>query len=85
MDGWGAFEPVYRREADTLSTPQGEKYALLPAGHRQGYQDAFNAFVSDVHTCVRGGAVNGLPNFLDGVRAAQIMETVLQSVTETAH
>ncbi len=65
--------------AESLTTAQGKKYALLPAGHPQGYQEAFNAFVSDVYRTVEGGVIDGLPTFLDGVRAAQLTEAVLES------
>lgn len=65
--------------AETMLSAQGRKYALLPAGHPQGYQDAFNAFVTDVYDAVDGGSPDGLPTFFDGVRAAQLTAAVLQS------
>jgi predicted dehydrogenase len=65
--------------SDSLSTEQGKRYATLPAGHPQGYQDSFNAFVADVYAAVRGDAPDGLPDFRDGLRAALITEAVLES------
>ena len=62
-----------------LGTEQGRRYAGLPAGHPQGYQDAFNAFVADVFRTVRGEDVDGLPTFADGHRAARITDAVLAS------
>ena len=53
--------------------------APLPPGHPQGYQDCFNAFVGDVYAAVRGEAVDGLPAFGDGLRAARITQAVLDS------
>lgn len=53
------------------------RFSVLPAGHGQGYQDAFNAFVGDVHAAIRGDLPDGLPTFADGVRAAQLTEAVL--------
>jgi predicted dehydrogenase len=56
------------------------RYATLPAGHAQGYGDAFNAFVADTYAAIRDGiAPDGLPTFQDGLRAARITEAVLAS------
>lgn len=65
--------------ASSLRTEQGRRYARLPSGHPEGYQDAFNAFVSDTYLAVRGEQVDGLPTFADGLRAARITHAVLQS------
>jgi predicted dehydrogenase len=54
-------------------------YVRLPAGHPQGYQDSFNAFVADAYAAVRGGQVDGLPTFADGLRAAMLTDAVVQS------
>lgn len=63
--------------------PAAARYSLLPAGHPQGYQDCFNAFVADVYTAVQTGAVpEGLPQFADGVRAATIHAAVAASVAD---
>lgn len=60
------------------------RYSILPPGHPQGYQDCFSAFVADVHASMRNGAIDGLPTFADGLRAARIVEAVLRSaVSET--
>ncbi len=72
---------VIARGPDTLSSAAGQAYSRLPAGHPQGYQDCFNAFVADVYGAVRGGSPEGLPNFDDGRRAAVITEAVMASVT----
>jgi predicted dehydrogenase len=55
-------------------------YSRLPAGHPQGYQDAFNAYISDVYASVDGDAPDGLPTFADGLRAAVVTQAVLDSV-----
>jgi predicted dehydrogenase len=70
---------VVPRGPDTLSTKAGQRYARLPAGHPQGYQDCFNAFVADVHATIRGEHAEGLPTFEDGRRAAVITDAVLRS------
>jgi predicted dehydrogenase len=70
---------VVPRGPDTFRSAQGRRYSRLPAGHPQGYQDCFNAFVSDVYATVAGDHPDGLPTFADGRRAAVITESVLDS------
>jgi predicted dehydrogenase len=67
------------RDPDTLS-PAAARYARIPAGHPQGYQDCFNALVADTRAAIAGAAPDGLPTFEDGLRAARIAEAVLNSV-----
>jgi predicted dehydrogenase len=70
---------VVPRGPDTLGTSAG-RYARLPAGHPQGYQDAFTAFVTDVYAAVpEGERPDGLPDFSDGLRATRITEAVVRS------
>ena len=64
--------------------PAAARYARLPAGHAQGYGDAFDAFVADAYAAVRGGSPDGLPTFADGLRAARITEAVLASAHDRA-
>ena len=60
--------------------PEAARYATLPVGHPQGFNDCFDAFVADVYRRVESGAgVDGLPTFEDGARAAQITDAVLRS------
>jgi predicted dehydrogenase len=59
--------------------PAAAGYAVVPAGHPQGYQDSFDAFVLDVSRSVRGEHVPGLPTFADGARAARITDAVVRS------
>ena len=66
------------RDPGQLSGP-ATRYATLPAGHPQGYQDSFNAFVAEVVAAVHGAEVPGLPTFADGVRAARITAAVGES------
>ena len=57
-------------------------YAVVPPGHPQGYQDAFDAFVADTYRAVAAGdvdAIDGLPTFADGARAASTTDAVLRS------
>lgn len=70
---------VVPRGPDTLTFAGAASYARLPAGHPQGYQDSFNAFVADVYETIRGGTPDGLPTFEDGHRAAAVTEAVITS------
>jgi predicted dehydrogenase len=54
-------------------------YSRLPAGHPQGYQDAFNAYVSDVYASVGGDPPEGVPTFADGLRAAVLTQAVVDA------
>ena len=54
-------------------------YSRLPAGHPQGYQDAFNAYVADVYASVAGNPPDGLPTFADGLRAAVLTQAVVDA------
>ena len=57
-------------------------YAVVPPGHPQGYQDAFDAFVADTYRAIAAGdadAIDGLPTFADGARAASTTDAVLRS------
>jgi predicted dehydrogenase len=58
---------------------QAQAYSVLPAGHPQGYQDCFNALISDTYKAISGIHIDGLPTFVDGLRAAQLTQAVLQS------
>jgi predicted dehydrogenase len=63
--------------------PSAARLCTLPAGHPQGYQDAFTGFVRDVHGAIRTGIVpEGLPLFEDGLRAAALTEAVQVSARE---
>jgi predicted dehydrogenase len=69
---------VLLRDPATLH-PSAARYARVPAGHPQGYQDCFDAFVADTYAAVRGEAPDGLPTFADGLRTVRITDAVLTS------
>jgi len=54
-------------------------YSFLPAGHPQGYQDCFNAFISDTYQAIKGNTSAVLPTFGDGLRSAKLTQAVLES------
>ncbi|WP_159501196.1 Gfo/Idh/MocA family protein [Microbacterium sp. 18062] len=59
--------------------PDAARLVMTPAGHAQGYQDAFNGFVADVYAAVAGAEPEGLPRFEDGLRAARVTEAVMDA------
>ena len=63
----------------TSEGPGAARYTVVPAGHPQGYQDCFDAFVADTYAAIAGEAPDGLPTFADGLRAARITQAVLES------
>ncbi|WP_243233288.1 Gfo/Idh/MocA family protein [Microbacterium sp. CIAB417] len=65
-----------------VSSSDSARLQRLPAGHPMGYQDAFDAFMADVHSAVAGGEPEGLPTFADGLRAAELTEAVLASAAD---
>ena len=71
------------RDPDSLSA-DAARLCMVPAGHPQGYQDAFNAFVADSYAYFAGERPEGLPTLRDGVRAVLVTEAVLRSVRERA-
>jgi predicted dehydrogenase len=75
---------LIKRDPGVLSGPAA-RLATLPAGHPQGYNDCFDAFVADAYAAAITGEVpDGLPVFRDGLRAARITAAVLSSArTET--
>jgi predicted dehydrogenase len=66
------------RDADQLSE-DAARLCVVPSGHAQGYQDAFNAFVADSYAAVAGESPDGLPRFEDGLRAVRITDAVIDS------
>jgi len=76
--GGRASNTILTRGAEGSST-EALRYSVLPAGHPQGYQDCFNAFVLEVYQAVRGEVRDGLPRFSDGRRAAALTQCVLTS------
>lgn len=75
----GSREGFLSRMRGADMSPEASQYSRTPPGHVQGYQDAFNAFVTDVYQAIDGVAPDGLPRFADGLRAAQLTAAVLAS------
>ena len=68
----------------SLLAPDARRLTALPAGHPEGYFDAFVSFMRDVEQAVLGNNPKGLPNFADGARAAVLTEAVLHSAASAS-
>ncbi|HSN44468.1 MAG TPA: Gfo/Idh/MocA family oxidoreductase [Propionibacteriaceae bacterium] len=68
----------------TAGGAEMERLSKMPAGHSQGYADAFDAFIADTYAMVRGEAsaaqVAGVATFEDGARAVSVTQALLDSV-----
>lgn len=80
-----------RREGSVLlprdaaqNSDAANRYSVVPAGHPQGYPDAFAAFVADSYAATRGETPDGLPTFDDGLRAAVVTDAVLRAAASDA-
>jgi predicted dehydrogenase len=69
------------RDPDSLSV-EAKRISRLPAGHPEGYFDAFVSFMRDVEQAITDVAPNGIPTFVDGARAAVLTEAVLLSASQ---
>ncbi|GAB3457245.1 Gfo/Idh/MocA family protein [Actinophytocola sediminis] len=72
---------ILLRDPATLHA-SAARYVRVPAGHAQGYQDCFDAFVADTYAAIRGQAPDGLPTFADGLRTARLTDAVLTSAAQ---
>jgi predicted dehydrogenase len=77
IGGRGANRVLPRGAEGSLEA--AARYSILPAGHPQGYQDCFNAFVADAYAAIAGDPPDGLPTFADGLRAARLTQAVVDS------
>ncbi len=81
----GAAEEAHLLVRDpTQGSTEQRRLSQLPAGHPQGYAQAFEAYVADSYAAVdaaegRGQVPDGLPTFADGLRAATICDAMLRS------
>lgn len=54
--------------------------SMLPAGHAEGYVDAFRNVVFQCWSAMQGTAI-GYPRFADGLRGLRLIEAAVQSAT----
>jgi predicted dehydrogenase len=78
----GAREVNRRQFRGANDSPAAARYSRVPAGHPQGYQDCFDAFVADTYAALSGAAPDGLPTFSDGLRATRLTAAVLESAAK---
>jgi predicted dehydrogenase len=68
---------IHQRSPDAL--PERLSWmSSLPAGHAEGYADAFRNVVRQAWSAMRG-AEGGYPSFLDGLRGLRLVEAAVQS------
>lgn len=72
-------ENIVEAGSEAMTSSAAQQLSYLPAGHPQGYQDAFNALIAQCYKSFAGEKVEGLPTFEDGLRAAKITAAVLKS------
>lgn len=64
------------------------RFSFLPAGHTQGYQDAFNEFMNASYSMFANTgdseSYSTIPSLRDGLRAAQICDAVIQSANDNS-
>lgn len=69
---------ILRRGEGAVSDDQA-RLNLAPAGHPQGWADAFAAFLRDTYAAVRGEHPEGLPTIADGLRSVEIIDAFLRA------
>jgi len=78
--GREAANQVIARDAAHLHA-DAARLSIVPAGHPQGYQDAFNGFAADTYAAITGEPPDGLPVFDDGLRAVRVTAAVIEAAT----
>jgi predicted dehydrogenase len=65
--------------ANAGRAPQLARY---PAGHAEGYGDAFRTILRDAYLAMNGREHGPFPTFVDGLRGMQVIDATLRSATE---
>lgn len=73
---------IIMRGQETLGSDDARRLSNIPSGHPQGYQDAFNDFISDAYAGFQGNPRECTPGLQDGLRAAALIQAVLRSAAE---
>lgn len=63
----------------SLLTPAARKYADLPGGHSEGYDDTFKQVFRRFYASIAGTAGVEYPQFSDGLRQLTILNAAMQS------
>ena len=73
------------RQRDPDAMDGADQWATMtPAGHPEGYLDAFRNVIAESWRAMRGEAV-GYPSFADGLRGVELVEQALASAAGTRH
>lgn len=71
---------IRQRSPDDLP-PERSWMSMLPAGHAEGYLDAFRNVISQSWSAMRGEPVR-FPKFADGLRGITLVEAAVQSAAQ---
>jgi predicted dehydrogenase len=58
------------------------EFARYPAGHAEGYGDAFRVILTDAYRAMAGEPHGSFPTFADGHRGMQVLEATLRSASD---
>jgi predicted dehydrogenase len=58
------------------------EFTRYPAGHAEGYGDAFRAILTDAYKAMAGEPYGSFPTFADGHRGMQVLGATLRSATD---
>lgn len=72
-------ESVLLHRGETTAHPDQVQFNRTPAGHPQGWTDAFTAFITDSYAAFDGQQPEGLPTIEDGLRSVELIDAVLTS------
>lgn len=68
-----------RRDPASLS-PEAERLSFTPAGHAEGFPEAFRNLIRDVYRAIGGdGAATTYPTFDEGARLVRLVEAIQRS------
>ena len=72
---------MIRQRAPSAMGERSAWMTALPAGHAEGYLDAFRNIVMEIWAGIRGEA-SGYPSFADGLRGISLVEAAVRSAKE---
>jgi predicted dehydrogenase len=61
---------------------RAREFARYPAGHAEGYGDAFRVILRDAYLAMAGEPHGPFPTFADGHRGMQVLEATLRSARD---
>jgi predicted dehydrogenase len=84
---WDQEEPNTLLARDAVGPPRilvkdGGPLARYPAGHAEGYGDAFRNVFAEVYKAIRGETHEPFPTFADGARGVAAVEAAVRSARE---